>query len=110
MVNYVCAAPHRITSLNGPRTTELIIRLVPHLEHFKTTTRAVRLWAKRRGVYSNKVGFLGGINFNILVAYVCQLYPNQVPAGLLQRFFKLYSHWVWPKPIKICNMYACVNV
>ena len=48
-------------SLNGPRVTELIMRLIPDdgtgkgFEAFKGCLRAVRLWAKRRGIYSNKM-------------------------------------------------------
>ena len=40
----------------------------------------VRHWFKQRGLYSNKLGFLGGVNFNILVAFVCRLYVERWPA------------------------------
>jgi poly(A) polymerase len=57
-----------------------------------------------RGIYSNVFGFLGGVSWAILVARVCQLFPNAAPASLLQRFFRLYTMWEWPKPILLTNI------
>ena len=51
--------------------------------------RVVRMWAKKRGIYGNKWGYLGGVNCNILVAFVCQLYPKASPSKLLASFFKV---------------------
>jgi len=47
-------------SLNGPRVTNLIEHLVPNFGAFRQLLRCIRLWAKRRGIYSNKMGYLGG--------------------------------------------------
>ena len=77
------------TYLTRFRATKALLALVPHQDYFRTTLRAVKAWARRRGVYSNVLGFLGGINWAILVAFICQLYPTALPATLFMRFFQV---------------------
>uniref|UniRef100_K3WPD3 Poly(A) polymerase n=1 Tax=Globisporangium ultimum (strain ATCC 200006 / CBS 805.95 / DAOM BR144) TaxID=431595 RepID=K3WPD3_GLOUD len=88
-----------VRSINGVRVTERILQLVPNAEAFRTTLIAIKHWARVRGIYSNVLGFLGGVNWAILVARICQLYPNALPCTLLLKFFRVYHLWAWPNPI-----------
>mmetsp|Transcript_6513 Transcript_6513/g.20203 ORF Transcript_6513/g.20203 Transcript_6513/m.20203 type:complete len:628 (+) Transcript_6513:262-2145(+) len=91
-------------SLNGPRVTNLIYKLVAHnYPSFLAVLRVARVWAKKRGIYSNKMGYFGGVNFNILVALVCQLFPKATPSYLLCKFFHIFAKWDWPSPAILCR-------
>ncbi|CAH9079993.1 unnamed protein product [Cuscuta epithymum] len=91
-------------SLNGCRVADQILKLVPNVETFRITLRCVKFWAKKRGIYSNVIGFLGGINWALLVARVCQLYPNASPSMLISRFFRVYTLWKWTNPVMLCEI------
>ncbi len=53
------------------------------MENFKQTLRFIKVWAKNKGISSNSMGFLGGISWAILVAKICQIFPNHKPSKLL---------------------------
>ncbi|XP_029963589.1 poly(A) polymerase type 3-like [Salarias fasciatus] len=95
--------PRCVRSLNGYRDSQQILRCVPNKHLFRTTLRVIKVWAKKRQIYSNRLGFLGGISWAILVARVCQLYPNATVAALVTHFFRLYSTWDWNNPVRLRN-------
>jgi poly(A) polymerase len=97
-------------SLNGSRVTDSILSLVPNVERFRETLRAVKLWAKseyfcaqaiailidssaERAIYSNILGFLGGVQWALLVARACQFYPTATPSVLIGKVFILFGGW-----------------
>ncbi|KAJ3662237.1 hypothetical protein Zmor_006593 [Zophobas morio] len=88
-----------VRSLNGCRVTDEILRLVPNIDNFRLALRAIKLWAKRHGIYSNALGYLGGVSWAMLVARTCQLYPNAAAATLVHKFFLVFSQWKWPQPV-----------
>ncbi|KAI6649319.1 Poly(A) polymerase type 3-like [Oopsacas minuta] len=96
--------PRCIRSLNGCRVTDAILTLVPdvnHKEAFKCALRMIKLWAKNRGIYSNAMGYLGGVSWAILVARTCQLYPNASASTIVHKFFRVFTQWKWPQPIML---------
>ncbi|CCK68338.1 polynucleotide adenylyltransferase PAP1 KNAG_0A06840 [Huiozyma naganishii CBS 8797] len=88
-----------LRALNGTRVTDEILELVPKPIVFRIALRAIKLWAQRRAVYGNVFGFPGGVAWAMLVARICQLYPNACSAVIINRFFKIYSDWKWPQPV-----------
>lgn len=92
-----------VLSLNGPRVTKMLETIIgDQYQNFLIVVRCVRRWAKAKGLYGNKLGYLGGVNFNILVAHICQLYPKASAFFLLTRFFSHFGiHWRWPEPVQL---------
>ncbi|KAI0331301.1 polymerase [Cubamyces sp. BRFM 1775] len=88
-----------VRSLNGSRVINEILRLVPNVDVFRDALRCIKLWAQRRAIYSNVNGFLGGVAWAMLVARVCQLYPNAVAGAVVSRFFVIMDKWAWPQPV-----------
>lgn len=90
--------------VNGTRVTDEIISLVPQVKTFRTALRAIKLWAQRRAIYANVMGFPGGVAWAMMVARVCQFYPNATGSTIAQRFFTIMTDWRWPQPVQLKEM------
>ncbi|KAJ0315352.1 hypothetical protein COL5a_012009 [Colletotrichum fioriniae] len=88
-----------LRSLNGTRVTDEILSLVPEESTFKLALRAIKLWAQRRAIYANIMGFPGGVAWAMLVARVCQLYPKAASSVIVNKFFHIMRRWPWPQPV-----------
>lgn len=90
-----------ILTISGIRFNDTLLSLIPPTSFlsFKVCLVSLKLWAKRRCIYNNKIGYLGGIHLCILVARLCQIYPLATASQLLIKFFEFYGAWVWPRPI-----------
>lgn len=90
-----------LKSINGCRVACYLKQSLKNYEYFTMALKAIKMWAKNRGVYSQIFCYLGGISYTILLAKICQLYPNYSPLKLLDRFFFIYSHWEWEIPVTL---------
>ncbi|KAL3347912.1 hypothetical protein AABB24_021511 [Solanum stoloniferum] len=86
-------------SLSGVRANKRIHQLVPNVEIFQAVLRCVKLWAKKRGVYGNLLGFFGGVHLAVLSAFICQRHPTASLSALFFIFFKTFAFWPWPTPV-----------
>ena len=81
---YVC-----LRSLNDCRVTSEILHLIPNIDNFRLTLRAVKLWTKCHNIYSSILGFLGRVSWAMLIAGTCQFVQTQ-QYQLLYRNFSWY--------------------
>ena len=88
-----------VRSINGARVSQILLQDVPDLDNFRCVLKAVKEWAEQAGIYSNVLGFLGGVNWAILVAWVCTKHPASCKAALLEIFFRTFAQWKWPRPV-----------
>lgn len=63
--------------------------------------RLLKWWAVRRGIYSNKAGYLGGVQLAIMVAKITQFYPRALASTVVAKFFKIFSLWPWPQAVEL---------
>ncbi|KAL2271541.1 hypothetical protein VTJ83DRAFT_912 [Remersonia thermophila] len=97
-----------IRSLNGTRVTDEILNLVPEPATFKLALRAIKLWAQRKAIYANIMGYPGGVAWAMMVARVCQLYPKATSAVIVNKFFNIIYKWPWPLPVLLKDIeYNC---
>lgn len=85
--------------VNGTRVTDRILTLVPQPRVFRIALRAIKIWAQRRAIYGNVVGFPGGVAYAMMVARICQLYPKATAPTIVTKFFWVIRSWKWPSPI-----------
>jgi hypothetical protein len=96
--------PKCIRSLNGYRSTVELVKLVPNVDIFRLVLRAIKLWAKSQGLYSNILGYLGGFSWAVLVAKVCVEYHDLDAAQIILKFFQYFATWPWPNPVTLKNI------
>ncbi|KAI1326246.1 hypothetical protein F5Y16DRAFT_375716 [Xylariaceae sp. FL0255] len=88
-----------LAKLKPVRDMYYIRHTVPDYAAFRTAYHVIKLWAKRRGVYSSKFGLLGGIHISILLSRVCKMLSQNGESvslpSLLTTFFSHYASFNW---------------
>jgi len=88
--------------LNGTRDTDMLLEVVPDPETYRVGLRLLRFWAKERGLYGNKVGFPGGFAWSVMLARVCQMFPEDGAAKIMKNFFKTLRDRTWEPTKPLC--------
>lgn len=93
-----------LAKLKPARDLYYLRRTVPDLAAFRTAFYLVKTWAKQRGIYAARFGYLGGIHIAVLLSRVCKLLgrdrggaaASAVPA-ILVSFFAHYARFDWKR-------------
>ncbi|KAK3955438.1 2'-5' RNA ligase superfamily-domain-containing protein [Pseudoneurospora amorphoporcata] len=92
-----------LTKLKAARDLDYLRRTVPDLAVFRQAHRAVRTWAKGRGVYAQRFGYLGGIQISVMLARVYKALALRGGVSgigaeeLVVSFFEEYARIDWEK-------------
>ncbi|KAL2015502.1 hypothetical protein VTK56DRAFT_5357 [Thermocarpiscus australiensis] len=88
-----------LSKLKAIRDIDYLQRSIPDLAAFRLAHRFIKTWAKSRGVYSARFGYLSGIQISILLARVCKLLDRDSGSytveDLLSSFFAHYASFDW---------------
>jgi poly(A) polymerase Pap1/uncharacterized protein (UPF0248 family)/exonuclease III len=97
-------SPSSIRPLNTYRDTAYVLNSVPDLASFRTSHRYISLYLKRRGLYSAKFGYLGGIHLSLMLNRVVKLVAVNAghdrklsPATVIRTFFAYYASFNWAR-------------
>ncbi|KAM7196364.1 hypothetical protein V8F20_007023 [Naviculisporaceae sp. PSN 640] len=98
-------SPQTLSKLKALRDVDYLRRSIPDLTTFRTAHRFIKTWAKSRGIYTARFGFLGSIHISILLARVHKLLVLKTTSGpvsvpdLLTTFFDHYATFNWEKDL-----------
>ncbi|KAK2771644.1 hypothetical protein FQN53_004958 [Emmonsiellopsis sp. PD_33] len=74
-------------------------RTIQNPATFRLLHRIIKAWAKHRGIYSSKFGYLGGIHITMMLSRLLKLLPSTSsslnPADILCTFFNHYGNFNW---------------
>nr|CDS28345.1 poly(A) polymerase [Hymenolepis microstoma] len=87
----------------GLLTASFILDIVYSKQVFRTALKAIRLWAKECGIYSNTLKYLNGISLAIMTCRICLLYPTEPAETIVYHFMRIYSQWDWRERVRITS-------
>ncbi|KAF2418504.1 hypothetical protein EJ08DRAFT_53851 [Tothia fuscella] len=111
--------PASLRPLNTYRDTAYLLTTIPNLTAYRIAHRFLSLYLKRRGLYSAKFGYLGGIHVSLMLNRVVKLLGtsedvigkcsgrsdgsfasgNISSSSIVRSFFEYYAKFNWSKDI-----------
>jgi hypothetical protein len=88
-----------LSKLKSIRDLDYLRRTIPDLGRFRIAYRFISAWAKERGIYSPKFGYLGGFHITLMLLRVCKLLFRDAgaltAAEIICTFFNHYANFDW---------------
>jgi poly(A) polymerase Pap1 len=88
-----------LTKLNSLRDLNYLQRTIPDLVIFCTAQRFIKTWAKQRGIYASRFGYLGGFHITLLLSRIYKLLVRNTDtvtvADIICTFFNHYASFDW---------------
>ncbi|KAI5466537.1 hypothetical protein BGZ63DRAFT_409803 [Mariannaea sp. PMI_226] len=88
-----------LAKLKPARDLFYLRRSIPDMGQYRIAHLFIKAWAKARGIYSAKFGFLGGIHISVMLVPICKilaLEPEAVSSSdILMTFFHHYAEADW---------------
>ena len=92
-----------LLKLNPLRDMHYLQHTIPDMATFRLAYRFIKLWAQRRGIYSAKLGYLGGVHITLLLSRICKLSFHRAgpvsAADMICTFFRYYAQFQWDRDI-----------
>ncbi|KAF2258557.1 hypothetical protein CC78DRAFT_526146 [Lojkania enalia] len=80
-----------------------IQRTLPSAFVFRLAYRCIKLWALRRGIYSSKFGYVGGIHLTLMLSIIHKRLAHDggsvTAVDLITTFFHYYANFDWKNDI-----------
>ncbi|VDO03430.1 unnamed protein product [Rodentolepis nana] len=89
----------------GILTASFILDIVYSKHVFRKALKAIRLWAKSCGIYSNTFKYFNGISLAIMTCRICMFYPVESAEMIVYHFMRIYSQWDWREQVRITASY-----
>ena len=75
------------------RAVEVLSSMISDMPTFQKAYLCIKRWAEAKGLTSNRIGFLGGHAWTIMLTRVAQSNPRASIFGLVSAFFETYAEW-----------------
>lgn len=101
-----------LLKLKAARDMFYLLRSIPDLAQFRTAFLLIKAWAKERGLYAAKFGYLGGIHLCVMLARICKALALSdggsatfSPADVVATFFDHYAAFDWQADVVFDQYY-----
>ncbi|MBE3045218.1 hypothetical protein IMZ48_22235 [Candidatus Bathyarchaeota archaeon] len=104
MTDPIWALPSQtLLKLKPARDMAYLRRSIPDLVQFRLAYLLIKSWAKEKGIYAAKFGYLGGIHISSMLVPVCktlfQTEGSTSVSDVIATFFHHYAQFDWKKDI-----------